>query len=205
MTASISLGEIAQALNLTLIGDPSVQVSGIASLADAGTDQLSFLFNSAYKPLLGESRAAAVVLRQADAAGCTIPVLVSEQPRMSWALIARMFDPTPKPDGQIHPSASIHPTVNLGEGVSVGAHGVLEAGCVIGEHVTIGPGCVLGEGVSIGPRTRLFANVSIYHGVQIGGDCIVHSGAVIGADGFGFEFDRAAATLVKIPQIWRWC
>ena len=202
MMASISLGDIAQALNLTLIGDQSVQISGIASLANAGPDQLSFLFNSAYKPLLGESRAAAVVLRQADAAGCSIPVLVSEQPRMTWALIARLFDPTPKPDGQIHPAATIHPTANLGEGVSIGAHGVLEAGCVIGDHVTIGPGCVLGEGVSIGPRTRLFANVSLYHGVRVGADCIVHSGAVLGADGFGFEFDRASAALVKIPQIY---
>ena len=45
MMASISLGDIAQALNLTLIGDQSVQISGIASLADAGPDQLSFLFN----------------------------------------------------------------------------------------------------------------------------------------------------------------
>ncbi|MFT4712940.1 MAG: UDP-3-O-[3-hydroxymyristoyl] glucosamine N-acyltransferase [Candidatus Azotimanducaceae bacterium] len=31
---------------------------------------------------------------------------------------------------------------------------------------------------------------------------IVHAGAVIGADGFGFEFDGATGTLVKIPQIY---
>jgi UDP-3-O-[3-hydroxymyristoyl] glucosamine N-acyltransferase len=202
MTVSISLGELAQALELEVRGNASLIVSGIANLADATPDQLTFLFNSAYRPHLQTTRAAAVVMRAADAEGFVGTALISEQPRMTWALVARRFDPTPKPDQQIHPTAVIDPTTSLGEGVTIGANAVIEGCCVINDNVTIGPGCVIGEGVVIGQQTRLFANVTLYHHVVIGSETLIHSGVVIGADGFGFEFDRSRGTLVKIPQVY---
>ena len=202
MTASISLGELAQKLGLELHGDASLRVSGISNLADAAPDQLAFLFNSAYRAHLSTSGAGAVVMRADDAQGYEGNVLVSEQPRMVWAQVAQWFDPTPRPNHQIHPTAVIDPTSSLGQGVTIGANVVIEGGCVIGDDATIGPGCVVGEGVIIGEQTRLFANVTLYHQVVIGAQALIHSGAVIGADGFGFEFDRSRGTLVKIAQVY---
>jgi len=202
MTFSISLGELAKKYHLELIGDPTIEVSGIANLRDADSAQLAFLFSSIYKPMLSESAAAAVVMRKADAVGSDKPALISDQPRMVWAMIAELFDPTPVPDRKIHPSAIIHASVSVGESVTIGPNVVIEAGCSIGDAVSIGAGSVVGEGVSIGQQTRLFANVTLYHGVHMGDQCIVHSGAVIGADGFGFEFDQATASLKKIPQVY---
>ena len=202
MTFSICLGDLADKYHLELIGDGSIEVSGIANLRDAHSTQLSFLFSSTYKSLLNDTAAAAVVLRRADAVGFDKPALISEQPRMAWALIAELFDPTPVPDRTIHPSALVHPSASIGEKVSIGPNVVLEAGCRIGDGVSIGAGTVVGEGSTIGQQTRLFANVTLYHGVHLGRQCVVHSGAVIGADGFGFEFDKATATLKKIPQIY---
>ena len=202
MTFSISLGDLAQRYHLEFVGDPTIEVSGIANLRDAHSAQLSFLVSSVYRPMLNETAAAAVVMRKADSAGSDKPALISDQPRMVWALIAELFDPTPVPDRVIHPSAMVHPSVVVGRNVTIGANVVIEAGCHIGDAVSIGAGSVIGEGVSLGDQTRLFANVTLYHGVHVGRYCIVHSGAVIGADGFGFEFDKATATLKKIPQVY---
>ena len=197
-----TLGDIARKLDLELRGDASIEIGGIANLADAGPGQLTFLFNSAYKKFLTDTQASAVVLNAKDADGCPIPVLISDRPRMTWAQVARLFDPTPAPDGLIHPSALVAPGANIGEGVTIGPNAVIEDNARLGDGVTVGAGCYIGKDCVLGAGTRLFANVSLYHDVQVGQDCIIHSGAVLGADGFGFEFDRETASMVKIPQIY---
>ena len=195
------LGEIAEKLDLEVIGDASVEIAGLAKLTEAGPDQLAFLFSSAYRRHLEDTRAAAVVLHPDDADAARVPVLLSAQPRLAWARIAALFDRTPGPTGEVHPTAVVDPQAVLAAGVSVGANAVIEAGADIGERAVIGAGCFVGAGTRIGHDSRLFANVNIYHEVEIGAHCIIHAGAVIGADGFGFEFDRSTGSLVKIPQI----
>ncbi len=195
----ISLGEISDRFGLQLIGDASIQISGLADLTDAQPGHLTFLFNSSYKKHLAKSAASAVVLHEADSVDCPLPVLLSDQPRLAWANIASLFDTAPQPDRSIQKTAVIDGSARLGKHVSVGAHAVVSAGVVLADGVSIGPGCVIGNDVSIGENSRLHANVSIYHEVQIGERCIVHSGAVLGADGFGYEFD---GKLKKIPQLY---
>ena len=198
----LTLGEIANELHLELKGDASVEITGIANPSDATTGQLTFLFNSSYKKYLSTSNASAVVLTERDAEGCELPMLISAQPRMTWAHVARLFDPTPAPDLVQHPTAIIAPTATIGKGVSIGPNVVVEEHVELQDGVTLGSGCYVGKDCVIGAGTRLFANVTLYHDVHIGTDCIVHSGAVLGADGFGFEFDRQAGRMVKIPQIY---
>lgn len=198
----LNLGDIAQQLDLELRGDASIEITGIANLLDAGPGQLAFLFNTSYKPYLTQTGASAVVLRSADAEGCPIAALVSDQPRMTWARVAGLFDPTPPPDKTLHVSASIAPTARIGEGVSIGPQAVIEEHVTLADGVTIGAGCHVGRDCLIGAGSRLFANVTLYHDVEIGSQCIIHSGAVLGADGFGFEFDGTTMSMVKIPQVY---
>ncbi|MDP6026066.1 MAG: UDP-3-O-(3-hydroxymyristoyl)glucosamine N-acyltransferase [Pseudomonadales bacterium] len=196
-----TLGEIADALDLEVRGDASVEISGIANLIDAKSDQLTFLFNPAYLKQLADSAAAAVVLNDEYADSCNLPVLVCAQPRLAWARIAGLFDQTPQPSEKIHPTAVVSPTATHGSDVTIGAYAVVEARARLDKNVVVGPGCFIGEAVTIGEYSRLSANVSVYHGVTIGERAIIHSGAVIGADGFGFEPDYTTGSLVKIPQI----
>lgn len=63
---------------------------------------------------------------------------------------------------QIHPSAIVHPTAE------------------IGHDVTIGPFCVIEENTKIGDRCQLNAFVSIKAGSQLGPENKVHEHAVIG-------------------------
>jgi UDP-3-O-[3-hydroxymyristoyl] glucosamine N-acyltransferase len=199
---ALKLADLAKQLDLEYRGDASVEISGIAKLSEAKPDQLAFLFNSRYKSQLADCQAAAVVLRDSDAAGCPRPVLVSDQPRLIWAKIAALFDPTPIPSLKVHESAVISDTASMGTDVSVGPNSTVAAGARIDKAAVIGAGCFIGENATIGEGTRIEANVTIYHEVRIGQNCRIHSGAVIGADGFGFEFDGASGKLVKIPQVY---
>jgi UDP-3-O-[3-hydroxymyristoyl] glucosamine N-acyltransferase len=118
---------------------------------------------------------------------------------VAFAKVAQAFDPTPRTATGIAPSAVIDESVQLGQGVSIGANAVIEAGAVIGDNVSIGAGCVIGQAVKIGKNTQLWANVTLYHEVIIGENCLIHSGAVIGSDGFGNANERGE--WIKIPQI----
>ena len=179
-----------------------MEISGIAGLLDATSEQLSFLFNPNYRDLLHESKAAAVVLRAEDAALTDKAVLISDNPRMAWANIATVFDPSPRRMPVIESGAHVSDLAKVGKGVFIGAGAVIRSGAVIGDGVEIGSGCVIAEQVRIGPGTRLHANVTLYHDVKIGARCVVHAGAVLGADGFGFEYDAGTGDYVKIPQIY---
>ncbi len=198
----MKLGEIAQQFQLTCGGDADTEITGIASLQDAGTGQLTFLFNSAYKEHLATTGAAAVVVRADDAADCPIPHLVADNPRLAWAHIATLFDPAPVAMPFVHPSAVIADTAQVAAGVAIGAGVTIATGAVIKTGAVIGAGCFIGDGAVVGERTCLNPNVVLYHAVELGDNCIVHAGCVIGADGFGFEFDGATGDYVKIPQVY---
>lgn len=199
---SYTLADLSTRLNLELRGDGETEIRGLAKLGDAEKDQLAFLFNSAYRDQLGTCRAGAVVLKAEDAELFAGPALISEQPRLSWAQIATLFDPEPLPNLKIDATAAVSDTATIGSDVTIGANATIGAGARIEQGAVIGPGCVIGENSEIGANTVLAANVTIYHGVTLGEHCRIHSGAVIGADGFGFEFDGSTGSLLKIPQIY---
>ena len=197
----MKLRDIADQFQLESVGDADVDITGIASLEGASDQDLSFLFSPKYYDSLLVSDAAAVILRPKDVALTQKPRLLSENPRMSWARIAALFDPAPLAIPVIERSAEIDGTALIGEGVAIGAGAVIKSGAKIGDRVRIGAGCYIGESVEIGKKTAISPNVVVHHDVQIGESCVIHANAVIGADGFGFEFDVETGDYIKIPQI----
>lgn len=196
-----TLGQIAEEFGLVLVGDPQIPISGLASLADAQSGDLAFLFNIRYLASAETSQASALVTTQENAEKLSIPLLISSKPRLAWARIAGLFDTSEALSG-IDPSAVIHPQAKLGKDIAIGPNAVIAANVELADRVTIGAGSSLGPGTKVGMNTILHPNVTIYHDIVIGMDCIIHSGTVIGADGFGFEPDTESGTLVKIPQIY---
>ena len=195
----LRLSELAEQFNLQYHGDGDVVIDGVGTLSDASGSQLSFLSNPAYRDQLATTRAAVVLVSASDADKCPVNTLISDDPYVSYAKIATLFDPKRPRNPGIHPSASIDPTATLGSHVHIGANAVIGAGCVIADAVVIGPGCVLTADCQLGPACHLDANVTLCDGVVIGQRCIIHPGAVIGADGFGLAFDQDR--WVKIPQL----
>ncbi|TDX27829.1 UDP-3-O-[3-hydroxymyristoyl] glucosamine N-acyltransferase [Modicisalibacter xianhensis] len=188
-----SLAELAQRLGATLVGDGERRVTGLATLSDAGPQDISFLANKAYLKYLTETRAAAVLIHPAHAADCPTARLELDNPYLGYAQLSRLFDPfNAQVTAGIHESAWVAEGVSIGRNVSVGPQAVIEAGVTLGDDVVIGAGSVVGCDTTIGSGSLLHANVTVYHGVIVGERAILHSGCVIGADGFGFAHDGQA-------------
>ncbi|MBD3898552.1 UDP-3-O-(3-hydroxymyristoyl)glucosamine N-acyltransferase [Halomonas sp. ML-15] len=185
-----TLHDLAERLGARVAGDGSIRVSGLATLSDAGPDDISFLANKAYLKHLANTRAAAVLLHPSHADECPVTCLTLDNPYLGYAELSRLFDPlAQRPHLGVHASAVIEAGAALGADVQIGPQAVIEAGAVIGDRAVIGPGSVVGADSRIGADSRLHANVTVCHGVVIGERAILHSGCVIGGDGFGFAHD----------------
>jgi UDP-3-O-[3-hydroxymyristoyl] glucosamine N-acyltransferase len=198
---SISLQELAKLLGAKLVGDPRCIISGVATLEKAERGQLSFLTNRSYRKYLAGTKASAVILSQVDVENCDVPVLISENPRLSLAKAAAFFAKTvyKAPPKGIHPSAVLGAHCTIAASATVSAHCVIGDNVSIGENVVLGAGCVVGNDCSINAGTVIQARVTMYDRIRIGQNCLIHSGAVIGADGFGFAHHEGG--WVKLPHI----
>ena len=181
-----TLGELAGRFGLTCSGDAGRRITGLATLADAGPDELAFLANRKYLPQLSRTGAAAVVLHPDLADQCPVDCLLSETPYLAFARLTHLFDRAPSATPGLHPRAVVSPDATVHPEASVGPNAVIEAGAVLGPGVVIGAGVYIGHDSRLGGRTRVFPNAVIYHDVHIGERCVIHSQAVLGADGFGF-------------------
>jgi UDP-3-O-[3-hydroxymyristoyl] glucosamine N-acyltransferase len=195
----LRLDEIVTQLGGCLVGDGTVVVTQVASLAAAGPGQIAFLANPKFRQQLQTTQASAVIVPPQFADDTGVPRIVDQNPYAYYARVVSLLNPPRSRPPGVHPSAVVHseipPTVSIGEHVVVG-HGVR-----IGENVIVHPGCVIGDGVSIGDDSLIYANVVVYHDCVIGRRAVVQAGAVIGGDGFGFA--KEGERWIKIPQIGR--
>lgn len=197
--ATFTLGQLAERLDATLRGDETRVVSGLATLQDAGPDQLTFLANPQYRKFLADTRAAAVLLTPADAEGFAGDALLVPNPYLAYARLSHLFDPKPVAAPGIHPSAVVAPDAKVDPSASIGPGVVIESGAKIGAGVTIGAYSVVGARSVIGEGGWLAPRVTLYHDVRIGKRVVIQSGAVIGGEGFGFANEKGVWQ--KIAQI----
>ena len=195
----ISLGELATRFGCELIGDPDSVVSGVASLPNANAGSLSFLASEAYKKQLSSTKAAAVVLRPADAVDSPVAALLHDDPYACYARMAAVVCPPPEYAPGRHASAVVEASASVADSAHLAPHVVVGERATIGENVYLGPGTVIGPDCSVGDDCRLIANVTLARAVTIGQRGIVHPGAVLGSDGFGNAM--SAEGWVKVPQL----
>ncbi|MDE1195321.1 UDP-3-O-(3-hydroxymyristoyl)glucosamine N-acyltransferase [Pseudomonas sp. Bc-h] len=199
MTATITLGQLAEFLGATLRGPEDKQITGLATLQEAGPGQVSFLANPQYRKFLATTHAAAVLLKPADAEGYAGDALLIADPYLAYARISHLFDPKPKAAPGIHPTAVIADDAVVDAAASVGAYAVIESGAQIAAGVTIGAHCFIGARSVIGEGGWLAPRVTLYHDVRIGQRVVIQSGAVLGGEGFGFANQKGVWQ--KIAQI----
>lgn len=194
-----TLEQLAARLELEFRGDARLVLRGLASLDEAGPDQLSFYNNPRFFDSLRRTRAGAVILDPAHAAAAPGAVLLTSQPYLAFARASALFARAPAQHQGVHPSAIVDPNAELAGDVAVGPHVVIGAGTVIEAGVNIAPGCVIGRDCRIGEGSRLNPNVTVYDDVHIGKRALIHANVVLGGDGFGFAPDGKAQ--VKIHQL----
>ena len=199
MNRSFRLADIVGRFGGELIGEGETVVAQVATLASAGSSDISFLSSGKYRHQLQDSRAAAVILGKADREATDKPRIVCDNPYVYFAKVSSFLNPAPQPGAGVHPNSVVEEGAQIASSASIGPFCCIEKGAKIGEHAVIGASCSIGQNVRIGSHVRLYAGVSIYHDCVVGNNCIIHSGAVIGADGFGIAMDEGK--WLKIPQI----
>ncbi len=191
------LSEIASQLGLEMRGGDT-EISGVATLEDAGPADLSFLANPKYTEQLANTKAGAVITFPENARGEQSFVL-SPTPYLDFARAVQLFD-SPQgfhsgkseeafihPEAEVDAQAVVYPQACIGPGSSIGTHSAVFPSVYIGENCRIGRNCTLYPGVSIMANSVLGDNVTI------------HAGTVIGSDGFGFAQNEAG--MEKFPQV----
>ena len=183
-----TLEQLAKTSGGELVGDPSLQITGAASLAEATPGEVSFFTNRKYISLLRKTRASAVFVPSEFAEPIPAAQIRVSNPTKAFEQIVLKFAPKPIAFAPgIHPTAVINPSAQLGQRVSIQPHAIIEAGARIGDDTVIGAGGYIGHETTIGSSCLIYPRVTIRERSRIGSRVIIHSGAVIGADGFGFE------------------
>jgi UDP-3-O-[3-hydroxymyristoyl] glucosamine N-acyltransferase len=185
---TFTLQDVATICGGEIVGDPTLQISGAASLGDATQGEISFFANRKYIGLLRKTRASAIFVPPDFAEPINAAQIRVSNPTKAFEQVVLKFAPrtiTFAPG--IHPSAVVDRSVQLGERVSIQPLAVIEAGTRIGDDTIVGAGSYIGHETVIGSACHIYPRVTIRERSKIGSRVIIHSGAVIGADGFGFE------------------
>mgnify|MGYP001203497685 CR=1 FL=1 len=158
----VTLAELA-GLTGAELADPAQadrRISGVAVLASAGPDTITFLSDKKYAADLTVAKAGAVFLTPRDRdlapAGCV--ALVTPTPQAAYAAAANRLHQARRHVG----AQAVSPQAMLEEGV------------------VLAPGVVVGPGAQIGARTYVGANAVIGPGVAIGRDCVIGANVTVG-------------------------
>jgi UDP-3-O-[3-hydroxymyristoyl] glucosamine N-acyltransferase len=201
-----TLRELAEKLSCHLLGDSSTSVSTVSSLQSATTDSLVFVEDPQYLEAALRSPAAALIVGDFAAgnfaASASKPILISSQPRLTFARAAKLLRETNR-NRSIHPSAIVPSSATLGNNVAIGPRAILGEQVTVGDDTTIGAGAAIGDNVVIGGHCRIDSNVTIYPGATLGDRVIVQAGAVLGSEGFGYVRDSQTGRYEQSPQIGR--
>ncbi|MCG8369235.1 MAG: UDP-3-O-(3-hydroxymyristoyl)glucosamine N-acyltransferase, partial [Proteobacteria bacterium] len=194
-----SLGELSVRFGCELIGEPGIEVSGVASLTNATGESLSFLASPAYKEQLSSTRAAAVILKPDDAGDCPVAALLHDDPYACYARIAAVVCPPPAFEPGIHATAVVDASASVADSAHIGPNVVVGERSVVGDDAVVGPGTVIGPDCAVGDDCRLIASVTLARAVTVGRRSIIHPGVVLGSDGFGNAMTPDG--WVKVPQL----
>ena len=194
--------ELAVWLEAPWEGEGDREIRRVATLEDAGDEDLSFVTHGRAAKLATASRAACLLVPDDFVNEPRRTVIRTRDPRAAVARAIPKLHPHPEP------SPGVHPTAVLGPGVGDRQRRV---------HRTPGePGrrrahwrrhlhrsrighrglCPHRAALRVAP-----ARDGLYHDVTLGNHVILHSGCVIGADGFGFILTDGAYE--KFPQVGR--
>lgn len=200
---SYSIFEINNLLKGIIIGSTSQNITSTEELIKAKTSDISFIGNKKYEKLWNDSKACVAIVNKdiSIEPGENRAFIQVENADLAMSQILDLFaSPMPEFSVEIHPTAVIDDSADLGNGVKIGA------GCYVGPRVKIGDGTILYPNVTvlddciIGKQTTIWSGTVIRERSKIGHQCIIHPNATIGADGFGFR-PCPERGLVKIPQI----
>jgi UDP-3-O-[3-hydroxymyristoyl] glucosamine N-acyltransferase len=193
-----TLGQLAEALDAKLAGDPTRVVTGVATLDAASANDISFLTDSRYAAAARSSRAGAFIA-PIGTRGLPAPVLECDSPQRSLVVLLDLFHPPASLAPGVDATARVAPSAVVAPSAAIGPLAVVDREARIGARVQIHALAYVGPGVEIGDDSVVYPHVVLRERVRVGRRVILHPGVVLGADGFGYTRDGTSHH--KIPQV----
>jgi len=199
----ITIEEINNVVKGTIVGCTTTKITAPEQLEAANETEISFIGNKKYEKLWSTSKACAAIVNEdiSIEPGENKAFIKVKNADLAMSQVLALFAPPPpvfKTD--IHPTATIDETAQIGNGTKIGANCYVGPNVRIGENTILYPNVTVLDDCTIGSHTTIWSGVVMRERCHIGNDCILHPNATIGADGFGFRPDPEKG-LVKIPQI----
>ncbi len=194
----MKLSEIAEKLNLELIGNPDLEIKDVSGLDTAGHGSLTYIKSSKFLPQVISSGASAFITEQ-RIDETDVAQLISDNALLSFAQALELFYKKQYRPLGVMEGSIVNPSARISKSATVYPGAYISDNVEIGERTIIYPNVFIGEGVSIGNDTVIYPNVTIMENVSIGSRVRVHAGTVIGSDGFGYIFHEGKH--YKIPQV----
>ena len=182
----MKLVALAETLGVTLHGEPTLEITGVAGMEHAVPGQLTFLANPKYAHKVKGTRASAI-LAKSPIDG--IATLVSANPYLDFSRAVAQFYQAPRPAPGISPLAYVAPTAVIGAHPSIGPFVSIGEHARLGDHAILHPHVVIYEGATIGDNFLAHSHSVVREFCQVGHGVILQNNVVIGGDGFGFAKD----------------
>jgi UDP-3-O-[3-hydroxymyristoyl] glucosamine N-acyltransferase len=194
----MKLKELAKLVSGKVIGNETVEISGVSPVEEAKGGDLVFVLDKKFLASALKSQASALVAPfKTKVSGKS--AILADNPRLAMAQILALFAPERSVPKGVHQTAIVPKSCQISKSAAI------DAFVVLGENVTVGDRCVIYPHTFIGSNSRLgqdcvvHSHVSIYDRVSVGNRVILHSGCRLGVDGYGYE--KQGQKHVKIPQI----
>jgi UDP-3-O-[3-hydroxymyristoyl] glucosamine N-acyltransferase len=181
----MKLAELAERLGCRVEGDPELEITGVAGLAEAGPGDLTFLANPRYRRVVSKTRASAIVAGP-DAGPMPLAALRSAHPYYDFARAIDLFYPAPRFEPGIHPTAVVSPSAEIGPGAHIGPYSFVDENVRIGKNAVLHSFVVVYRDAVIGDDFFAHSHAVVREGCRIGDRVLLQNGAVVGSDGFGF-------------------
>ena len=195
----VTLEAVAKAIDGTVVGDGSVEITGVAGIREAREGDLTFLANPRYESYLDVTQASAIIVSE-NHWNIGKPLIQNANPYLAFLKAIRLFAGEPeRPCAGVHPTAVVAEEIYIAQDASIGPHVVIERGASIGARAIVHAGCYVGARARLGDEALLYPNVTVREECVLGDRVIVHSGTVVGSDGFGFV--RDGDVYRKLPQV----
>ena len=190
-----TLGELAELVGGTVVGDAATEIRGAAVLREVEAGEITMIDRPERVKELAKSQAAAVLLPLELECDWPAAIRVADVRAAFAKLICHFRPPRLQVSTGISSHAVVSPTAQLGTNVNIHPGATVGDDCQIGDGVTILPGAHILPGCTIGAGTTIGPGAVIYENTVVGERSIIHGGAVIGANGFGYTQENGRHVL----------
>ena len=143
-----SLREIAEQVGGRVIGDPSLDITGVSEIQASIPGTITFLGNLKYKKYLSDTKASAIFVNNEKYLIGSNGILV-ENPQLAMAKTLKLFFSEVKPKPYTHEKAFIDPNAVVESDVIIEQGVVLESGVTIGDGSWIRAHSFIGKIIAI--------------------------------------------------------